>query len=75
MKSFTKTLWRLHDEDKFNYIDAASYYDERKKAKDLYNQDDDHQELANYYVTASYREKVTQTAHSTHTTGLSVFMQ
>uniref|UniRef100_A0A3B4TJL1 Vacuolar protein sorting-associated protein 16 homolog n=1 Tax=Seriola dumerili TaxID=41447 RepID=A0A3B4TJL1_SERDU len=24
---------------------------------DLYNQDDDHQELANYYVTASYREK------------------
>ncbi|KAM9327919.1 vacuolar protein sorting-associated protein 16 homolog [Pholidichthys leucotaenia] len=25
--------------------------------KDLYNQDDDHQELANYYITASYREK------------------
>ena len=32
---------------------------EQDTLKDLYNQDDDHQELANYYVTASYREKVT----------------
>lgn len=32
---------------------------EQETLKDLYNQDDDHQELANYYVTASYREKVT----------------
>uniref|UniRef100_A0A667ZND7 Vacuolar protein sorting-associated protein 16 homolog n=1 Tax=Myripristis murdjan TaxID=586833 RepID=A0A667ZND7_9TELE len=31
---------------------------EQDTLKDLYNQDDDHQELANYYVTASYREKV-----------------
>lgn len=31
---------------------------EQETLKDLYNQDDDHQELANYYVTASYREKV-----------------
>uniref|UniRef100_A0A667ZAU1 Vacuolar protein sorting-associated protein 16 homolog n=1 Tax=Myripristis murdjan TaxID=586833 RepID=A0A667ZAU1_9TELE len=30
---------------------------EQDTLKDLYNQDDDHQELANYYVTASYREK------------------
>ncbi|KAM4559884.1 vacuolar protein sorting-associated protein 16 homolog isoform 1-T1 [Odontesthes bonariensis] len=30
---------------------------EQETLKDLYNQDDDHQELANYYVTASYREK------------------
>lgn len=34
---------------------------EQETLKDLYNQDDDHQELANYYVTASYREKVTTT--------------
>ncbi|XP_059906955.1 vacuolar protein sorting-associated protein 16 homolog isoform X7 [Gadus macrocephalus] len=31
---------------------------EQETLKDLYNQDDDHQELANYYVSASYREKV-----------------
>lgn len=31
---------------------------EQETLKDLYNQDDNHQELANYYVTASYREKV-----------------
>ncbi|XP_070786464.1 vacuolar protein sorting-associated protein 16 homolog isoform X2 [Enoplosus armatus] len=30
---------------------------EQETLRDLYNQDDDHQELANYYVTASYREK------------------
>uniref|UniRef100_A0A3P8SG96 Vacuolar protein sorting-associated protein 16 homolog n=1 Tax=Amphiprion percula TaxID=161767 RepID=A0A3P8SG96_AMPPE len=30
---------------------------EQETLKDLYNQDDDHQELANYYVTASYKEK------------------
>uniref|UniRef100_H3CZ34 Vacuolar protein sorting-associated protein 16 homolog n=1 Tax=Tetraodon nigroviridis TaxID=99883 RepID=H3CZ34_TETNG len=30
---------------------------EQETLKDLYNQDDDHQELANYYVSASYREK------------------
>ncbi|XP_067356480.1 vacuolar protein sorting-associated protein 16 homolog isoform X1 [Channa argus] len=30
---------------------------EQDTLKDLYNQDDDHQELANYYVSASYREK------------------
>uniref|UniRef100_A0A3Q3NK47 Vacuolar protein sorting-associated protein 16 homolog n=1 Tax=Mastacembelus armatus TaxID=205130 RepID=A0A3Q3NK47_9TELE len=30
---------------------------EQDTLKDLYNQDDDHQELANYHVTASYREK------------------
>ncbi|TNN36873.1 Vacuolar protein sorting-associated protein 16 [Liparis tanakae] len=30
---------------------------EQETLKDLYNQDDDHQELGNYYVTASYREK------------------
>ncbi|KAM8905162.1 vacuolar protein sorting-associated protein 16 homolog [Spinachia spinachia] len=30
---------------------------EQDTLKDLYNQDDDHKELANYYVTASYREK------------------
>ncbi|KAJ4918911.1 hypothetical protein JOQ06_003370 [Pogonophryne albipinna] len=30
---------------------------EQETLKDLYNQDDDHQELANYQVTASYREK------------------
>uniref|UniRef100_A0A1A7XRE5 Vacuolar protein sorting-associated protein 16 homolog n=1 Tax=Iconisemion striatum TaxID=60296 RepID=A0A1A7XRE5_9TELE len=30
---------------------------EQETLKDLYNQDDDHQELANYYVMASYREK------------------
>uniref|UniRef100_A0A3Q3IFB9 Vacuolar protein sorting-associated protein 16 homolog n=1 Tax=Monopterus albus TaxID=43700 RepID=A0A3Q3IFB9_MONAL len=30
---------------------------EQDTLKDLYNQDDDHHELANYYVTASYREK------------------
>uniref|UniRef100_A0A3Q3XGA3 Vacuolar protein sorting-associated protein 16 homolog n=1 Tax=Mola mola TaxID=94237 RepID=A0A3Q3XGA3_MOLML len=30
---------------------------EQETLKDLYNQDDDHQELANYYVAASYREK------------------
>ncbi|XP_034722187.1 vacuolar protein sorting-associated protein 16 homolog, partial [Etheostoma cragini] len=30
---------------------------EQETLKDLYNQDDDHQELANYLVTASYREK------------------
>ncbi|XP_023805330.1 vacuolar protein sorting-associated protein 16 homolog isoform X1 [Oryzias latipes] len=30
---------------------------EQETLKDLYNQDDNHQELANYYVTASYREK------------------
>lgn len=34
---------------------------EQETLKDLYNQDDDHQELANYYVSASYREKVTVT--------------
>lgn len=34
---------------------------EQETLKDLYNQDDDHQELANYYVSASYREKVTAT--------------
>lgn len=31
---------------------------EQDTLKDLYNQDDNHQELANYYVSASYREKV-----------------
>lgn len=31
---------------------------EQDTLRDLYNQDDDHQELANYYVSASYREKV-----------------
>uniref|UniRef100_A0A1A8H968 Vacuolar protein sorting-associated protein 16 homolog n=2 Tax=Nothobranchius korthausae TaxID=1143690 RepID=A0A1A8H968_9TELE len=30
---------------------------EQETLKDLYNQDDDHQELANYYIMASYREK------------------
>lgn len=30
---------------------------EQETLKDLYNQDDNHQELANYYVNASYREK------------------
>uniref|UniRef100_A0A3Q1GUK0 Vacuolar protein sorting-associated protein 16 homolog n=1 Tax=Acanthochromis polyacanthus TaxID=80966 RepID=A0A3Q1GUK0_9TELE len=30
---------------------------EQETLKDLYNQDDNHQELANYYVTASYKEK------------------
>ncbi|XP_024121224.1 vacuolar protein sorting-associated protein 16 homolog isoform X1 [Oryzias melastigma] len=30
---------------------------EQETLKDLYNQDDNHQELANYYVTVSYREK------------------
>ncbi|XP_068165309.1 vacuolar protein sorting-associated protein 16 homolog [Antennarius striatus] len=30
---------------------------EQDTLKDLYNQDDDHQELANYYVAASYREQ------------------
>ncbi|XP_061909972.1 vacuolar protein sorting-associated protein 16 homolog [Entelurus aequoreus] len=30
---------------------------EQETLRDLYNQDDDHQELANYYVSASYREK------------------
>ncbi|XP_061572203.1 vacuolar protein sorting-associated protein 16 homolog isoform X2 [Cololabis saira] len=30
---------------------------EQDTLKDLYNQDDDHQELANYYVSASYREQ------------------
>ncbi|KAM4601744.1 vacuolar protein sorting-associated protein 16 homolog [Polymixia lowei] len=30
---------------------------EQETLKDLFNQDDDHQELANYYVTASYKEK------------------
>ncbi|XP_028998348.1 vacuolar protein sorting-associated protein 16 homolog [Betta splendens] len=30
---------------------------EQDTLRDLYNQDDDHQELANYYVSASYREK------------------
>ncbi|XP_076026833.1 vacuolar protein sorting-associated protein 16 homolog [Genypterus blacodes] len=34
---------------------------EQETLKDLYNQDDDHQELANYYVTASYREKRLET--------------
>ncbi|XP_034035762.1 vacuolar protein sorting-associated protein 16 homolog [Thalassophryne amazonica] len=34
---------------------------EQETLKDLYNQDDDHQELANYYVTASYREKMLET--------------
>lgn len=34
---------------------------EQETLKDLYNQDDDHQELANYYVSASYREKVAVT--------------
>ncbi|KAF7644451.1 hypothetical protein LDENG_00221780 [Lucifuga dentata] len=34
---------------------------EPETLKDLYNQDDDHQELANYYVTASYREKRLET--------------
>uniref|UniRef100_A0A8C5DAU4 Vacuolar protein sorting-associated protein 16 homolog n=1 Tax=Gouania willdenowi TaxID=441366 RepID=A0A8C5DAU4_GOUWI len=29
--------------------------------KDLYNQDDDHQELANFYVTASYKEQRLET--------------
>lgn len=36
---------------------------EQETLKDLYNQDDDHQELANYYVSASYREKVTVLFH------------
>ncbi|XP_077466084.1 vacuolar protein sorting-associated protein 16 homolog [Stigmatopora argus] len=30
---------------------------EQETLRDLYNQDDDHQELANYHVSASYREK------------------
>ncbi|MEQ2207092.1 hypothetical protein XENOCAPTIV_007158 [Xenoophorus captivus] len=30
---------------------------EPQTLKDLYNQDDDHQELGNFYVSASYREK------------------
>ncbi|XP_056156959.1 vacuolar protein sorting-associated protein 16 homolog isoform X2 [Lampris incognitus] len=30
---------------------------QQETLKDLFNQDDDHQELANYHVTASYREK------------------
>ncbi|XP_058476659.1 vacuolar protein sorting-associated protein 16 homolog isoform X1 [Solea solea] len=34
---------------------------EQETLKDLYNQDDDHQELANYYITASYREKRLET--------------
>ncbi|XP_053710032.1 vacuolar protein sorting-associated protein 16 homolog isoform X1 [Synchiropus splendidus] len=32
-------------------------HEEQETLKDLYNQDDDHQELANYYISASYREK------------------
>lgn len=35
---------------------------EHETLKDLYNQDDDHQELANYYVMASYKEKVSRSA-------------
>uniref|UniRef100_A0A672YPR7 Vacuolar protein sorting-associated protein 16 homolog n=1 Tax=Sphaeramia orbicularis TaxID=375764 RepID=A0A672YPR7_9TELE len=34
---------------------------EQDTLKDLFNQDDDHQELANYYVSASYREKRLET--------------
>ncbi|XP_008323608.1 vacuolar protein sorting-associated protein 16 homolog [Cynoglossus semilaevis] len=34
---------------------------ELETLKDLYNQDDDHQELANYYIAASYREKRLET--------------
>ncbi|XP_075898377.1 vacuolar protein sorting-associated protein 16 homolog isoform X1 [Nelusetta ayraudi] len=32
-------------------------HQEQETLKDLFNQDDDHQELANYHVSASYREK------------------
>lgn len=42
---------------------------EQETLKDLYNQDDDHQELANYYVSASYREKVTNDRLSPAATG------
>lgn len=33
-------------------------HQEQETLKDLFNQDDDHQELGNFYVKASYKEKV-----------------
>lgn len=33
-------------------------HQEQDTLKDLFNQDDDHQELGNFYVKASYKEKV-----------------
>ena len=33
-------------------------HQEQNTLKDLFNQDDDHQELGNFYVKASYKEKV-----------------
>ena len=38
-------------------------HQEQDTLKDLFNQDDDHQELGNLYVKASYKEKV----HTPHT--------
>uniref|UniRef100_A0A4W5LLH0 Vps16 C-terminal domain-containing protein n=1 Tax=Hucho hucho TaxID=62062 RepID=A0A4W5LLH0_9TELE len=32
-------------------------HQEQDTLKDLFNQDDDHQELGNFYVKASYKEK------------------
>ncbi|MEQ2165628.1 hypothetical protein GOODEAATRI_019070, partial [Goodea atripinnis] len=39
-------------------VALSLYRQEPQTLKDLYNQDDDHQELGNFYVSASYREKV-----------------